>query len=251
VGEGCGGKLSVMLSQGTARPHPHPHPHPRHTAVWMVSAQRCLHSWVASALWLILCVTQCQSAGCCMLKSQAATCCVANPLFVICAGAIAIAGCILRKSAHVSARAPTPVVRSHQEALLLPSLSLLTERLFKRFDEKSTGNIDYEEFLNGGCVVVQACSPTGPMWGQNPPCLAFLSWSLLRWEYFPLALRNSRLFLVRMRCIVSLVAVLFLYEQRARLVRCIAGHVVLMSITFALCSRRFARHGRLLQGQPR
>ncbi len=79
-------------------------------------------------------------------------------------------------SLAMSARVPTTRDFSHGEALLLPSLSLLTERLFKRFDEKSTGNIDYEEFLNGGCVGVQACPPTGPMWGQKPPFLAFLRW---------------------------------------------------------------------------
>ena len=28
MGEGCSGELSVMFSQGTARPHPHPLPHP-------------------------------------------------------------------------------------------------------------------------------------------------------------------------------------------------------------------------------
>ncbi len=108
-------------------------------------------------------------------------------------------------SLHISlpARRP-PVVRSHREALLLPSLSLLTERLFKRFDEKSTGNIDYEEFLNGGCVGVQACSPTGPMWGQPSPPSGVSLLVTASLGVVPLVLRNLHLFLVRVRCILSL-----------------------------------------------
>ncbi len=118
-------------------------------------------------------------------------------------GAVPIAGCLFSKSAHFSARAPTTRDRSHREALLLPSLSLLAERLFKRFDEKSTGNIDYEEFLNGGCVGVQACSPTGPMWGKKT--LSGVS-SLVTASLgvVPLVLRNSHLFLARLRCMLSL-----------------------------------------------